>query len=470
MKRLSIIIILVMVSICYAQNNNSFQFKVNRISNNVMTICAMTGNSTITAVNTKKGVVIIDAMWSPFSVKLAQDIINKEFGSSEIKYLINTNSDILSAGGNGGFNEELIIAHEGCYNELLDRRKGFSDYLRSRADEFGRRVTRTKNSMKNIDENSERYKFNKYWLDLCIKVEEDFRQGFEIKLPDITFRDEMKIEMGDVSLNLIHFGETGSKGDIVIYIPEENLVLLGDIFHFHHVLPLYETNSTPDIKKWLTVLDRFIQNENNIKYVIRANSDRLWNIEDLKKTYRLISDILSKTEEADKNNINFSEFMNQISDIEKEFPYVTTFDTYKSVGPDFIISDIKNTAAAYWKKNHKSALSEIKNIYETEGLKTAVKRFNEISSSNDNEFFFIEGDFIRYGYSLLNQNKNKEAVEIFKMAVKMFPESWNTYDSLAEAYMKNNEITLSIKNYKKSLELNPENNNAKEMLIKLEKK
>ena len=36
--------------------------------------------------------------------------------------------------------------------------------------------------------------------------------------------------------------------------------------------------------------------------------------------------------------------------------------------------------------------------------------------------------------------------------------------------MKNNETELAVKNYKKSLELNPENNNAKEMLKRLEKK
>lgn len=50
----------------------------------------------------------------------------------------------------------------------------------------------------------------------------------------------------------------------------------------------------------------------------------------------------------------------------------------------------------------------------------------------------------------------------------MFPNGANTYDSLGEAYLRNNDRDLAIKNYKKSLELNPKNANAIEVLKKLE--
>lgn len=44
------------------------------------------------------------------------------------------------------------------------------------------------------------------------------------------------------------------------------------------------------------------------------------------------------------------------------------------------------------------------------------------------------------------------------------------YDSLGEAFMKTGEKDLAIKNYEKSLELNPNNDNAKKMLENLRKK
>ena len=63
--------------------------------------------------------------------------------------------------------------------------------------------------------------------------------------------------------------------------------------------------------------------------------------------------------------------------------------------------------------------------------------------------------------------KIKEAIEIFKMNVEMYPESWNVYDSLGEGYMNDEQKELAIKNYEKSLELNPDNENGKAMLRRL---
>jgi Tfp pilus assembly protein PilF len=54
------------------------------------------------------------------------------------------------------------------------------------------------------------------------------------------------------------------------------------------------------------------------------------------------------------------------------------------------------------------------------------------------------------------------------MNVQNFPQSWNAHDSLAEAYMLNGDKFLAIQSYRKSLELNPQNSNATEMLKKLE--
>jgi cytochrome c-type biogenesis protein CcmH/NrfG len=70
---------------------------------------------------------------------------------------------------------------------------------------------------------------------------------------------------------------------------------------------------------------------------------------------------------------------------------------------------------------------------------------------------------------LLQQKKNAEAIEVFKLNVEAFPESANTYDSLGEAYMKAGQKELAIKSYAKSLELNPNNRNAVDQLATLTK-
>jgi tetratricopeptide (TPR) repeat protein len=63
-----------------------------------------------------------------------------------------------------------------------------------------------------------------------------------------------------------------------------------------------------------------------------------------------------------------------------------------------------------------------------------------------------------------------EARKIFELNAEQFPESSNAYDSLAESCMHSEKIDEAIKYYEKSLELNPENTNAKLMIQKLSEK
>ena len=97
----------------------------------------------------------------------------------------------------------------------------------------------------------------------------------------------------------------------------------------------------------------------------------------------------------------------------------------------------------------------------------AVKQYRELKVSNPNGYDFAESEFIGLGYGLLHMKKVKEAIEIFKLSVEAYPQSYNTYDSLAEAYMDYGDKELAIKNYRKSLELNPGNANGLKMLKEL---
>ena len=75
-----------------------------------------------------------------------------------------------------------------------------------------------------------------------------------------------------------------------------------------------------------------------------------------------------------------------------------------------------------------------------------------------------------YTYELLRLNKIKEAIAIFELTVQSFPESFMLYNSLGEAYAKNGDKKLAIKSYEKSLQLNPNNNNAKKRIKEYMKK
>ena len=93
---------------------------------------------------------------------------------------------------------------------------------------------------------------------------------------------------------------------------------------------------------------------------------------------------------------------------------------------------------------------------------SAIARYRELKTGKTAaEYDFGEDQLNRLGYQLLQQKKVTGAIEIFKLNVEMYPQSSNVYDSLGEAYMVNGDKELSIANYKKSLELDPNNANAK---------
>jgi hypothetical protein len=60
-----------------------------------------------------------------------------------------------------------------------------------------------------------------------------------------------------------------------------------------------------------------------------------------------------------------------------------------------------------------------------------------------------------YGYQLMGQGQNDKAIEILTMNAERHPKSANAWDSLGEAYATKGDKPNAIKNFKKSLSLNP---------------
>ncbi|HJQ68426.1 MAG TPA: serine hydrolase [Blastocatellia bacterium] len=99
----------------------------------------------------------------------------------------------------------------------------------------------------------------------------------------------------------------------------------------------------------------------------------------------------------------------------------------------------------------------------------AIEGYRKIKREAPLNAAVAEDRINQLGYTLMGEKKYTEAIAIFTLNVEMYPKSSNVYDSLAEAYMKSGNKELAIKNYKKSLELNPANQNAVEMLKTLER-
>ncbi len=71
------------------------------------------------------------------------------------------------------------------------------------------------------------------------------------------------------------------------------------------------------------------------------------------------------------------------------------------------------------------------------------------------------------GDDLVASKKINESIEIFKIAVSEFPKNVKAYNSLGEAYYKNNQYDLALVNYKKAFELDNTNIKTKKRIDKI---
>jgi CubicO group peptidase (beta-lactamase class C family) len=102
-----------------------------------------------------------------------------------------------------------------------------------------------------------------------------------------------------------------------------------------------------------------------------------------------------------------------------------------------------------------------------EGAEKALQNYRERREKTA-EIRLDEAQTNSLGYDLLRSKKVDEAIAVFRLNTEDFPKSANVWDSLGEAYMVKGDKRKSIENYKKSLELNPENKNAADQIKLLE--
>jgi tetratricopeptide (TPR) repeat protein len=99
-------------------------------------------------------------------------------------------------------------------------------------------------------------------------------------------------------------------------------------------------------------------------------------------------------------------------------------------------------------------------------LENAIEIANR--TKNAERTYFNSVNYLNeLGYSYMENNELKEALEIFKLNTSLFPNDWNVYDSYGEALLNAKNNVEAIKMYKKSLALNPNNKNAIDILNSL---
>ena len=119
------------------------------------------------------------------------------------------------------------------------------------------------------------------------------------------------------------------------------------------------------------------------------------------------------------------------------------------------------------KMMNKKKLSEM--LAEGRGVEEIV-RYCQQHDKDEAAYDISEGGINSFGYQLMAENRLEDALKVFEANTELYPNAFNTHDSLGECLLKLGRTEEAVVAYRKSLELNPKNTHAREVIEELDVK
>jgi glyoxylase-like metal-dependent hydrolase (beta-lactamase superfamily II) len=199
--------------------------------------------------------------------------------------VINTHGHHDHIGGNSVFSQAKVVGHENCQKEASERwtnpEKSMMSLYKIVEDYEQKLQQSVPNTSEWDDSFTQKIRYTSAYSDV--------KNHVSVKLPDITFSDSMKLDLGDTTFEMIYFGKFHSNSDIMIYVPELHMIFIGDLFS-KYGRPSISDSSTTDAVKYTRAISWIGTRIYNIEKVIDGHGQIL-SIDDLKN---FTSNIINK--------------------------------------------------------------------------------------------------------------------------------------------------------------------------------
>ena len=222
------------------------------------------------ALNTARGIVVIDTHNSLTNMQQAKALIEAEFKRHDYAFVIDSHDHPEHVRGNGLFDRNIVVGQEGIIEGL--------NYWKTRAPEFVSRIdeltAREEKKLARAEKDSPEFKKSSDTLVELRNAREEVQGDFVY--PTITFSDRLTLNLGDRTVKLISFGRGHSYSDILIYIPEEKVLLTGGTCSLRQTPPAFPGyTGRMDVDRWVSVLSEFVDSDVELKYIIPGHTPYL---------------------------------------------------------------------------------------------------------------------------------------------------------------------------------------------------
>jgi glyoxylase-like metal-dependent hydrolase (beta-lactamase superfamily II) len=450
---------IVAVPLAASEPEPDVSFRVQRLSDRVLILTEESPwESNHVVIVGQRGLVLVDPGHSALMGRLIRQAMRRELGRDRVDWVIDTHEHWGHTWGNAAFPEALVVGHE------LTTRAMAADAanLEQRAAVIRARNQQTDAGSDQLDPSSEEARQARLQREHFERIVRGLSEtGFEVRLPDLTFSDRLVLDLGDLELEMLYLGSGHSPSDIVVLIPEERVLLLGCFFLEQGPLPVFGTNPELEPERWLEVFDVALSHEPPIEHVI-LGQHTVWPRQRLESMRDYIAGLWTGIKELDAEGVDLETAMDRLP-----VPDELGFLRQAGVDAEALEAFHQAEVTTLWRQLKESAAAAVEEAIDQGGAAAGVTRYRQLAARTDDEFFFDENEFNLLGYRLLGKDLVEAAIAVFELNVERFPESWNVYDSLGEAYAIQGDRTRAIELYRRSVEINPGNDNGIRALERL---
>ena len=283
-------------------------------------------------------------------------------------------------------------------------------------------------------------------------------------LPDTSFTDEMTVHFNGEEIKIIAIPGAHDDNDAIVYFKKSKVLYTGDLF-YAMMFPTLDGTSGNALN-YAEAVGKMIELVPDASAVIPGHG-RLATMDELKSFHEMLvqSTEIVKREYAQGKDLVSMQAENIIDQFDS-----FNYDLYKTT--DGWIQDLYNAL-----KGDALLQSLTEPLYwaiKKDGAKGAIALYKNLEKKHPTEYAFGPGPIYSVATDyLLVQERCQDAIIFYDFGLKKFPDwpfKWAFYEGLAEAHMKLGHNKQAIKNYKRSLELFPDNLAARAMIKELEKK
>jgi glyoxylase-like metal-dependent hydrolase (beta-lactamase superfamily II) len=434
-------------------------FEVQRLSDRVLVLKELSPwESNHVVIVGDSGLVLVDPGHSAVMGRLIREATARELGRDRFAYVIDTHGHWGHCWGNSAFPEATVIAHDNVREEMradeanLERRAAS---MRGQAEQASARLAE-------LDPASEEARTARQERDHLERIVAGLAEpGFAVQPPQLTFTDHLRLDLGDLSLDMAYLGRGHSDSDITILIPEEKVLLLGCFFLEQGPLPVFGIEPVLDPDRWLATFGSALDREPPIEHVV-LGQHTVWSRQQLAELRDYIAWMWTGVQALDAEGVDLDTAVARL-------PLAGRLAGLQQagIGEEDLARFHRTEVTTLWRQVKESAAAEIGRAVDQGGAAAGVARYRELVAANDPEVFFDEAELNLLGYRLLGQSRVDDAIAVFQLNVERFPNSWNVYDSLGEAYAVKGDRQRAVELYRRSLELNPDNTNGVQALERL---